>query len=484
MATATASKTPVSGVNPGAVELWRRSVSTSQEYAAVAGILNAAHARIVDLAVLSLEERQHVGPGLHSANHFLRWQTGIDQATATKVLRIARRVDELPCLIAALRAGAISLDQAAVVAKYAPSDYDESATRLAHSADVTQLASILRDYVYDADGERPPPPEPPRGVTVSVDGNDATIRIHTSADAAEAFRKALDELTADLQRQHDTDHTTALATAGGGEVGERVRATRLDGFDALCEAGLRCGEAAHPNSERYLIGVHLHTDTHGHPMLTDAHGHTIAAGRRRHLLCDATLEAIFHDHTGTAISVGRKTRGISPKLRRSVLFRDLHRCRFPGCHTTIGLQLHHIVHWEDGGSTDTANLATLCGRHHRAHHHGLLDIEGNPNLPHGTPGALVFTDTRTQRLLQAAQAPVPVPPAHTPNTLHTLDQLRTQLHTRTHWRNHHLARHPNPPPNPDRHPNNTPRGPIASTPTGEPIHRATIHLQPNPPPPT
>ncbi|MDQ6798093.1 MAG: HNH endonuclease, partial [Actinomycetota bacterium] len=35
-------------------------------------------------------------------------------------------------------------------------------------------------------------------------------------------------------------------------------------------------------------------------------------------------------------------------------------CRVPGCDRTRWLHVHHVVHWEDGGATDTSNLMSLC----------------------------------------------------------------------------------------------------------------------------
>ncbi|HXF35688.1 MAG TPA: HNH endonuclease signature motif containing protein [Actinomycetota bacterium] len=40
-------------------------------------------------------------------------------------------------------------------------------------------------------------------------------------------------------------------------------------------------------------------------------------------------------------------------------------CRFPGCdrpHTWC--DVHHVVHWADGGPTALQNLILLCRRHH------------------------------------------------------------------------------------------------------------------------
>jgi 5-methylcytosine-specific restriction endonuclease McrA len=66
--------------------------------------------------------------------------------------------------------------------------------------------------------------------------------------------------------------------------------------------------------------------------------------------------------------VGRRTPVISPAMRRAVILRDGH-CRFPGCdrpHTWC--DVHHVVHWAEGGPTALPNLLLLCRRHHRMVH--------------------------------------------------------------------------------------------------------------------
>ncbi len=78
-------------------------------------------------------------------------------------------------------------------------------------------------------------------------------------------------------------------------------------------------------------------------------------------------------------------------------------CRTPGCERHRHLQVHHLVHWEDGGPTDTHNLVALCPRHHRLHHRGLLGISGNADDRDG----LVFSDARGRRLTGCGR---PAPP--------------------------------------------------------------------------
>jgi hypothetical protein len=57
-----------------------------------------------------------------------------------------------------------------------------------------------------------------------------------------------------------------------------------------------------------------------------------------------------------------------------------------GC-TSTRVQCHHLIHWVDGGPTDTWNLCCLCPFHHDGHHGGEFTITGNADDPAG----LTFT---------------------------------------------------------------------------------------------
>ena len=68
--------------------------------------------------------------------------------------------------------------------------------------------------------------------------------------------------------------------------------------------------------------------------------------------------------------MGRATRVIPDRLRRLLELRD-RGCTHPGCQIPARwCDAHHITHWADGGTTDSANLRLLCRRHHTdAHNH-------------------------------------------------------------------------------------------------------------------
>ncbi|MGH2950842.1 MAG: DUF222 domain-containing protein, partial [Solirubrobacterales bacterium] len=114
----------------------------------------------------------------------------------------------------------------------------------------------------------------------------------------------------------------------------------------------------------------------------------------RRLACDASLVAMVESTDGQPLSVGRKTRTISPSLRRALRARD-GGCRFPGCTHHRSPEGHHIRHWADGGETSLENTVHLCRRHHRLLHEGRYTVERKPGdqaadeflfrRPNGTP---------------------------------------------------------------------------------------------------
>ena len=112
----------------------------------------------------------------------------------------------------------------------------------------------------------------------------------------------------------------------------------------------------------------VHPGRHGQTVLDEAGGIHISAETARRLACDASTVGMRHGPGGEILAVGRRTRTISPALRRALHARD-RQCRFPGCRN-LRVDAHHIEHWAHGGATALDNLVLLCRRHHRAVHEG------------------------------------------------------------------------------------------------------------------
>jgi hypothetical protein len=104
-----------------------------------------------------------------------------------------------------------------------------------------------------------------------------------------------------------------------------------------------------------------------------AEGPAIAQETARRLACDSALVQVRECGDKT-LSVGRKTRSVSPALRRALRRRD-RGCRFPGCENRRFVDAHHVRHWSRGGETRLDNLVLLCRRHHRLVHEGGYSVD-------------------------------------------------------------------------------------------------------------
>ncbi|MGH7576728.1 MAG: DUF222 domain-containing protein [Longimicrobiales bacterium] len=147
----------------------------------------------------------------------------------------------------------------------------------------------------------------------------------------------------------------------GGRSGEaaptsgRTQSPRRGSEHASAEASrlaLGGSRAAH-----YQVVVHVDNDTlrsgveSGRSELTD--GTRLSPETARRLSCDAGVVRVTRDGDGAILDVRRRTRTISPALRRALEIRD-GGCRFPGCGSRF-VEAHHVVHWADGGETSLTN---------------------------------------------------------------------------------------------------------------------------------
>ncbi|MDQ4131754.1 MAG: HNH endonuclease [Actinomycetota bacterium] len=137
---------------------------------------------------------------------------------------------------------------------------------------------------------------------------------------------------------------------------------------AAADRSLAAGAVARPHRDRHLVPLHVRGDGRGNIHLGDG----LSQGLRRFLSCDARVRAVLQEEDGTPVSDNHSTRS-----------RTGAGCRVPGCDRKRWLHVHHLRHWEDGGTTDTANLLALCQLHHRLHHR---DDRGSPATPTTRPG--------------------------------------------------------------------------------------------------
>ena len=104
----------------------------------------------------------------------------------------------------------------------------------------------------------------------------------------------------------------------------------------------------------------------------------IARETARRIACDCSVTTQATTN-GEPTDIGRKSRLWPAAMARAIKDRDQH-CQFYGCTQTQNLQIHHIIHWADGGSTSVSNGVCLCqGCHTKVHEGGyiLQQVDGN-----------------------------------------------------------------------------------------------------------
>jgi len=64
---------------------------------------------------------------------------------------------------------------------------------------------------------------------------------------------------------------------------------------------------------------------------------------------------------------------VTPKQKRRLKEEAGFRCAVPNCGATSPLQIHHIIHQEEGGLDTDDNLICLCSNCHGRYHEGQID---------------------------------------------------------------------------------------------------------------
>jgi hypothetical protein len=126
----------------------------------------------------------------------------------------------------------------------------------------------------------------------------------------------------------------------------------------------------------------------------------------RRLACDAKIVLSADNEKGQSIQQGTAGRNPSSAQRLEIRRRDKG-CRFPGCTYTEFTDVHHVVHWLNGGPTAIPNLVTLCDQHHRAVHELGWKMSGDANisLSFRSPTGRVTTSTPSPTFHRSGAGP-------------------------------------------------------------------------------
>jgi Domain of unknown function (DUF222)/HNH endonuclease len=336
----------------------------------VCGVLNAAHAQLVSLVAEALETGAWDVAGVRHAQHWVAWKTGLSPVRAKQVVQIASRTTELPVTLGMFASGELAIDQVSVVSRFVPSHNDAQAAELAKYATVTQLSRSLASYWK---GKKPAAPDVEPETAEKDPEPEETVYAFFDEDARYKIRANLTPERGAIVEKALEEARDALVQSGRKDV------TWADALEELCLRSLGTITSA-TRSDRYRVVVHI-----------DEHGGWLNAGARlndsvlRDILSNPIIQPLF-EREGRPVALGRSARVVPYRLAELIKDRD-RVCRNPSCHSTRGLDVHHIQHWADQGPTNPTNLGCLCRPCHRDHHKGKFAITGNAE----TPGGLTFT---------------------------------------------------------------------------------------------
>jgi Domain of unknown function (DUF222) len=345
----------------------------------LAGVL-ARHERQVAALRLSLvrvvtEAGFHEELGGRDPATHLAALTGTSVGAARADLALAERLEHLPEVQAAVRAGRVSSSQARVIAPAAEAA-PEKAAELVDAAGTESLRALGRRARATeragrgeaAQEEREHEVHRRRTCRTWVTG-DGGVRLEARLGAVAGARllSALERRTAELVGESD-------------EPMERVRADAL--VDLVTGGRGRAEVCVRVDAAALARGAVVGEES----CEIDGVG-PVSVRAARSLLGEGLWTLLVT--SGTDITtVTSSTRVVPRKVKVALEARDPC-CVVPGCGSTFSLQVDHWrVDFAETGPTELANLCRLCSVHHRHKTNGILVLGGGPGKWWTRPGPM------------------------------------------------------------------------------------------------
>ena len=303
-----------------------------------------AHLRAVQLEVLEDLDRCQVATadGCRSLSEWATARLDIHPDTAKSLVRTMRRTVERPDLRAALGEGEITFDRVEALSRI-----PDEVGLLEH----LDVAGVRREAA--------------KRVRITTENEYRTARdqfliLQPSLD--ESWWKlwgGLDGATGALVDKTISEKADDLPLLPDGTRGDS------SWRKAMALAELCITDDPPPAQLTVFVDTTQATPSNGQAGVTLEAGPRIGRDALEAILCDAITAVTARAEDGTPMVYGRRTRTIPPALRRAIIHRDGNTCTGDGCPSTHRLQVHHIIPFSEGGTTNPENLITLCWYHHQ-----------------------------------------------------------------------------------------------------------------------
>jgi Domain of unknown function (DUF222)/HNH endonuclease len=291
--------------------------------------------------------------GARDMAHWLCMRYGISHWKASRWIKAAHALEELPKLSEAFTSGALGIDKVVELSRFATPETEDGLVGWAQGVSCGCIRS--KADLADRSLEEAREAQEARSVRWWTDRNNARFGLSAELPAAEGavVAKALSRL-ADV-----------LPIMPGEKDEWFVEARRADALVAICSAAI----SSDPDPDRATVVIHARLDSSGkqiHSAEVEG-GPAIYPEVARRLACTGRIQVLLEDETGQPIRLGRISREPPEWMIRQLKYRD-RECTFPSCGARRFTQAHHIVWWDRGGATDLDNLVLVCTFHHKLVH--------------------------------------------------------------------------------------------------------------------
>ncbi len=331
--------------------------------------------------------------------HCVAWissELGISAQLGWEYLRVARKLRKLPLMRSLFEEGELTWSKVRLLTRVASDRNEHLLCDASLNACVSDVERICNDYRWNGSDEKEEKSEKERARKQfearsltwreAADGN-TTIFLTLPAEQAKVFLNSIEYSRSKMERsEHSLSQKRADAAVlmaednfqtASRDVSCADRYQVVVSVDSADLASSVCTESTDfsVNDEKSeaadLVDSSIHEIPTKRPKVMGSS--TIPRETARRIACDCTLSTIIN-RKGEPTDIGRKARVWPAAMARTIKLRDQH-CQFPGCSQTRHLQIHHIQHWSDGGSTSVENGCCLCAYHHTLVHEGGYEIK-------------------------------------------------------------------------------------------------------------
>jgi hypothetical protein len=329
--------------------------------------------------------------GAASTVAWLRDLLRITAADASHMVTLGQIIDHRPAIAAAVESGSVNTGQALAIGRvlvdvpaedpalvdkveailidearqFEPTILRRLGERVLAHVNPDLAETRLRDRLERDDKHA----RQRRGFTLSPDGLGGTrITGILDTEGAAIIGAAIEPLTTPVHGDDSPDLRTAAAR-------------RADALIDVCRLALRTGELPASGGQPAQLTVTIDLEALRRDVAIGQldTGAVLTPEATRRIACDAGIIPAILNGSAVPLDVGRARRPFTGATRTAILLRD-GGCAFPGCdRPPRWTDMHHIVFWSQGGTTDRDNGVALCRHHHRLIHTSTWTVRLGPD---------------------------------------------------------------------------------------------------------